>query len=259
RITPAACASVMRPALTKLTTITVVADEERLIALTNAPAATASNSWSPTPPMIRRSRSPARACNASDIVLMPKSSKPKPPIRLSQTVMSRAPQRGVAASSSQSARQAVQHVAEDACEDRAGGAAETRNARIELATPSHQRAAAARIEHHLAAVIADWHRAPHDAVGHAARAIEAQHFFVDLDAEIGDLAHAANAVRRRDAGAFEPHAADPCPIRPRHVVRVAIPHRLDGRRDELLHLDLLHASPSIAARPRSCMTVHHAH
>ena len=78
-VTLAACHSAISPALTKLTTITVVTDDDWLSALTTTPAPKPRNRSLPTRPMMRRRRSPARACAASDMVLSPSRRRPKPP------------------------------------------------------------------------------------------------------------------------------------------------------------------------------------
>src|SRR5215470_4799743 len=144
--------------------------------------------------MMRRRRSPASACDASEMFLRPRSSSPNPPMRLSQTVfMRRAPGWARAAPRScQAPRQTAQRVAEEPRDDQAEDDTQAGDARIELTAPGHQRRAVARLEQDLAEMIADRQAAAHHPIGHPVWAIEREHLFVDRDAGSGDLAHAAD-------------------------------------------------------------------
>ncbi len=82
KMTLAACMSVISPAFTKLTTMTVVTEDDCTIMVTNSPVVTPMIRLSVTAPMNRRRRSPARTWSASDIAFIPNRKMPRPPMRL---------------------------------------------------------------------------------------------------------------------------------------------------------------------------------
>ncbi len=82
-ITPMACSSLMRPAFTKLTHITVVAPEDWIIAVTTRPAATLANRFTVNASRMRLILSPAAFCSPSPILNMPYRNKPTPPAAVS--------------------------------------------------------------------------------------------------------------------------------------------------------------------------------
>ena len=79
-ITPAACINVIRPAFTKLTTITVVAPELCIAAVTNAPTHTPITLLLVIFSKIPLSFSPAALSKPSLINFIPNKNSPKPPI-----------------------------------------------------------------------------------------------------------------------------------------------------------------------------------
>ena len=78
-ITPTACASVIMPALTKPTTMTVVAVDDWIIAVTTKPTSTAKKRFPVSTSSIRLSLAPAAFSSPSPIVLIPKRNRPSPP------------------------------------------------------------------------------------------------------------------------------------------------------------------------------------
>ena len=176
-MTPAACAELIRPALTKLTTITVVAADDCTIRLATAPVANGRAALSPTVPMRRAGgRRPAPAA------LPTPSSGRTATARGRRSGVSSALMRRVRRSGAQVARQPAQRAAEQARDHAAQQSAEARDARAETAAPGDQRAAVARREDHLAEVIGHRHRAADQRVRHAVRRLVAQHLFLHLDA-----------------------------------------------------------------------------
>ncbi len=80
RIRPIACTSVSSPALTKPTTITVLAPEDWITPVTTAPVATATKRLAENILKMERIRSPATRCRPSLISFIPKIKMARPPI-----------------------------------------------------------------------------------------------------------------------------------------------------------------------------------
>jgi hypothetical protein len=78
-MTEIACANVRRPALTKLTVITVVAVELCTAAVTKTPVSIPVNRFVVMVPRICRKPGPAIFCSASDIVFIPNIRRPSEP------------------------------------------------------------------------------------------------------------------------------------------------------------------------------------
>ena len=78
-MTEMACESVSKPAETKDTVITVVADEDCTAQVTNVPVSIPVNRLVVMAPRMWRSWDPAIFCRASLIIRMPKISKPNEP------------------------------------------------------------------------------------------------------------------------------------------------------------------------------------
>ena len=83
--TPMACRSCMMPELTKPTTMTVVADEDWMMAVTPAPSITALKGWLVRCSRIGFSLEPARFSNDSPMMCIPKRNMARPPIRLNKS------------------------------------------------------------------------------------------------------------------------------------------------------------------------------
>ena len=81
-ITAIDCPRVIRPALTKLTTITVDADELCIRAVINIPVNIPENRFFVITARILRSLSPATFCNPSLMTFIPYRNKPTDPIRV---------------------------------------------------------------------------------------------------------------------------------------------------------------------------------
>ncbi len=80
-----ACISDMSPALTNPTSITVVADELWMTAVTPAPTPTAANLFFVSFSSPSRSLSPAMASRPSDISFMPYRKSPRPPSTIAKS------------------------------------------------------------------------------------------------------------------------------------------------------------------------------
>jgi hypothetical protein len=80
-ITPMDWVSVSRPAFTKLTTITVVAEDDWIRAVINTPVNTPVTLFVVMAVRIFRKLSPANFCNPSLIIFIPYRKRPKEPIR----------------------------------------------------------------------------------------------------------------------------------------------------------------------------------
>ena len=78
-MTPTACASDIMPALTKPTTMTVVAVDDWIIAVTTKPTSTARKRFPVSTSSILLSLAPAAFSSPSPIVLMPNRNRPSPP------------------------------------------------------------------------------------------------------------------------------------------------------------------------------------
>jgi hypothetical protein len=79
RITPTDLARGSNPALTKLTTITVVADDDCMIAVIRKPVTTPITRFEVMEDNIPRMRWPATFCNASLIIFIPRRNRPSDP------------------------------------------------------------------------------------------------------------------------------------------------------------------------------------
>ena len=80
-MTPIDCASVISPAFTKLTTITVVALDDWISAVISTPVSTPITRFFVITARILRRRSPANFSRPSDMVFMPKRNNASEPMR----------------------------------------------------------------------------------------------------------------------------------------------------------------------------------
>ena len=80
-MTPMDCASVISPAFTKLTTITVVALDDWMSAVMSTPVSTPITRFLVIAARILRRRSPANFSKPSDIVFIPKRNNAREPTR----------------------------------------------------------------------------------------------------------------------------------------------------------------------------------
>lgn len=84
KMTPTDFASGSKPAFTKLTTITVVADDDCMIAVINNPVKTPVNRLEVMEDNIPRMPSPATFCKASLIIFIPSKKRPSEPTIVSK-------------------------------------------------------------------------------------------------------------------------------------------------------------------------------
>ena len=87
-MTPMACERFMRPALTKDTTMTVVADEDWMSAVTMIPVSTPMKRFFVMAARMLRRRSPANFSSPSLIVFIPKRKRPREPKRERRFIIS---------------------------------------------------------------------------------------------------------------------------------------------------------------------------
>ena len=85
-MTPIDCDNVIKPALTKLTTITVVALDDCMRAVTKIPVSTPITRFLVMAASTERSLSPANFSRPSLMVFMPKRKRPREPIRESRLI-----------------------------------------------------------------------------------------------------------------------------------------------------------------------------
>ena len=102
RITPIAWARVMNPELTKPITITVVADELWMMAVTPAPTITADTGLEVMVSKNCLSRLPASFCNPLDMICIPNRKMPSPPTALKAMFLTMAPDMALHTSSTSS-------------------------------------------------------------------------------------------------------------------------------------------------------------
>ena len=84
-MTPIACVKLKRPAFTKLTTMTVVADEDWIRAVISMPVKTPATRFEVMAVRIRRKLSPASFCKPSLMIFMPYKKSPNAPSRRSKS------------------------------------------------------------------------------------------------------------------------------------------------------------------------------
>lgn len=84
-ITPIDCTKLSSPAFTKLTTITVVADDDCMSAVTKSPVSTPVTRFLVIADKIERNLFPASFCNPSLIIFIPYRNRPKEPTSIKKS------------------------------------------------------------------------------------------------------------------------------------------------------------------------------